>query len=825
MSLGSLCNGFTRLLRNHPPATPSTRTVVRISANLGTAGTTANIQLPDVYYVIIGKGPMAVVNHITLRADRSERDRIGDKIVMHIGFPNPWPHYFKHGLGQPNHLLSFPGFNNREMTEGGRDTVTDSGLDSIHFGNRVTAEYVACNMDHRTVDRRKWVALIQKRDTVPEGDAAIGRETGGTDVLAEINEKADAAWPPFGEDPPDYRLFLYDPQGDAGNRIELVYASHIDICTGPGRPIVYPASGQRATEDQQIVQARTPPWVDPDDWTDVQKGRKTMNGVDAIRNEVTWDASERICITAGGGVGLNAAEKARNAGAPADWFGRTGLTPILLNPRNRTFLQLPKSHPQWLRFKLRNVENWHKVANWRIFRMGGSALRSALLKEGKAFALGERFGLGDLYDRTGISPDDPKERNIFPNTENSRMGQGAALNEVAEATFDGANSKVNVVLTTSQEGVKATIRDYYQKTSELNTTQGCWKSSTPYKKAKHIDGATTLYDRLVIPNGQNTNTVGQPSSFAASLFRGLERPDPIMANGRMVGLQTSDGCVRILGAASNNYPGHGIGDWQNDAAPAEAAAMWDFHDTLPKCAVPDGFIICAINTAVANGYFGAPGEATYNANINTMTEREVRVLLPDHADNIIFFRQELNGYEDLLDLIAVCKPLDREGLATAVNELRAATDVLREENGKLRTANRASRREGGKLEKANVDLQKAVDDGEPTLELEQAVAAATPGAEGAKADAVSAKARADAADEVVKRKNNAFLNFANEAKANRRQMRGIGFDGDTPLEFADYFEVGRYLEFVGDQRPAMEELAKLVLDERIRFAYPTPADG
>lgn len=98
-----------------------------------------NVQLPTVYYVIIGRGPMAVVNHRTLRESEWGQDRIGLRPVLHIGAPNPWPQYMQHGLGQPNHLLSFPAFVNQPVDGPQRD----GGLDSQHFGQRITAEFDA----------------------------------------------------------------------------------------------------------------------------------------------------------------------------------------------------------------------------------------------------------------------------------------------------------------------------------------------------------------------------------------------------------------------------------------------------------------------------------------------------------------------------------------------------------------------------------------------------------------------------------------------------------------------------------------------------------
>src|SRR5438270_7517202 len=77
-----------------------------------------NVQPTPLYYVIIGRGPMAVVNHRTLLESEWGRARLGNYPVIHVGFPNPWPRYLRHGLGQPNHLLSFPAFRNQPSIGG-----------------------------------------------------------------------------------------------------------------------------------------------------------------------------------------------------------------------------------------------------------------------------------------------------------------------------------------------------------------------------------------------------------------------------------------------------------------------------------------------------------------------------------------------------------------------------------------------------------------------------------------------------------------------------------------------------------------------------------
>src|SRR5438874_1100396 len=87
-----------------------------VSASLQPIGSvelnTHSGKLP-VYYVIVGCGTAAVVNHTTLRQTQWGKDRIGGLPVMHIGFKDPWWHYFTHGMGQPPYLLTMPGYHQR----------------------------------------------------------------------------------------------------------------------------------------------------------------------------------------------------------------------------------------------------------------------------------------------------------------------------------------------------------------------------------------------------------------------------------------------------------------------------------------------------------------------------------------------------------------------------------------------------------------------------------------------------------------------------------------------------------------------------------------
>jgi len=532
-----------------------------------------------VYYVIIGRGPMAIVNHRTLVGCEAGRTRIDGKPVVHVGFPNPWPKYIRHGLGQPNHLLSFPGVYH-QPSEGGKSI--DGGLDSQHFGRQFEEEFklLKCQVIPA------WVALIQSKDEAGEIDSRIAeKEIDGGAVSDEIAKHFKDEWD---ADLAPYRLFLIAVEGNEVAQAGWLYASKIDICTGPGRPQVLSQDKSDA-----IRLARTPPWLTPETWIKEKPwgSRRTMNGVDAIRDEVEWQGGgqERVCITGGGGVGLNAAEKSRNSEAFLDWFARAGFLKepvIFANPRNITYLKHPKTT--------------------------------------KACDPGPLSEVGiDQYDQQN-------EDKLIAAYERHRMGRGAELKAVNEA------GNVEVWLTG-----KGVIRDWWGNPSDLDDNEGWWKVSKQFNQTFGVV-PSRIYTRLVIPNGQGTSEVGQPSSFAKKLAF-----DSVVDNkGRRVALATKDGLVRILGAACNDTPGEAYP--QRGSLVGAPKKMWDYHATLPVSAVPDGFIICGANTARANGYF----DEFPNTNINTATPEDLIALGIDEnlALSIIEKRNANNGYLDHNDL-------------------------------------------------------------------------------------------------------------------------------------------------------------------------------
>lgn len=552
---------------------------------------------PPVCYVIVGRGPAAVINNTTLQQSAFGMARVDGLPILHIGFRNPWPSYLPHGMGQPACLLSLPGFHAQPNAlapgQHDQDIETSGGLKSRLFGAAINAQLQRLMETTDTNVLEGWLAWVQlpgdHESMPPEADyanedmgGAMPEDAMGPNVRAALvhaKETANAAnnWPPDA----NYRLFVLLPRE---RRFEVVYAKYIDFCTGPGRPNVVGNS-------ELLRSSKTVPWLSPEVWPPEFgfEARRVLNGVDAILESVPWARGERVCVTAGGGVGLNVAEKARDHDAWLDWFGRRTLIDTFDNPRNHTFL----AHPDT-----------------------GAAL--------------ERGQLDDLApkDQAGNRP---AEFQLRPPLINLRFGRLAEL-DVAAAQDD----QIEVRL----KGGTGEIMD--QLGHVLGLDQAMWACHPDYIAAAERELPSLMYDRLVLPNGQQANALGQPARL--TVFGNFT---PIVENDRMVGLQANGGTARLLGAAAQVYPGFGFNPATNYATAANTPpnAMWLYRATLPVSAVPDGFILSGSNIATANHYF----DDFPNRNINTMTLAELRAVVPTPAvaDYLHNQRSAANGYRDL----------------------------------------------------------------------------------------------------------------------------------------------------------------------------------
>jgi hypothetical protein len=242
----------------------------------------------------------------------------------------------------------------------------------------------------------------------------------------------------------------------------------------------------------------------------------------------------------------------------------------------------------------------------------------------------------------------------------------------------------------------AFVRDYWRVKSTLSNN--AFTTSPEYgKKFPAVQNHPDKYDRIVLHAGVVGDECGQPKQI------GCGNVVPLEAAGRMVGMKTGDGAIRILGAAAQVYPGLPAPNGKNlGDTPAEK--MWRYRNTLPASAVPDGFILSALNIAAANRFF----DKFPNTNINTASPEELTaalrkvgiMLAPEKlAASIVRARNVSNGFKDGDDVVAkIAKPAD-DAAAEEVKRLEAqylkdladptldpGVKVLRKENTVLKIA-------------------------------------------------------------------------------------------------------------------------------------------
>ncbi|MEM6997141.1 MAG: hypothetical protein AAF721_41940, partial [Myxococcota bacterium] len=238
---------------------------------------------------------------------------------------------------------------------------------------------------------------------------------------------------------------------------------------------------------------------------------------------------------------------------------------------------------------------------------------------------------------------------LLPTSIRLRYGKLASLDSVT-----ATDSHAVVKLKASKPDKAAELLDFTKGKATLAGSM--WECPDPYlaevKRSIRDPGwPSENYDRLVVPNGQNARGIGQPEFFGQ-----IGTLSAIDLGGRMVGLASSNGRVRVLGAAAQVYNGYGVGD-ADLAGASPRDRMWAYRATLPVSAVPDGFILSGINIAVANGFFDA--DANRNKNVNTMTRTELSAALSGRdaiVTAIVEQRNAANGYADYDALAAAIGP-------------------------------------------------------------------------------------------------------------------------------------------------------------------------
>ncbi|WP_437999592.1 hypothetical protein WMF26_06420 [Sorangium sp. So ce185] len=573
-------------------------------------------------YVIIGDGTAATVDHTTLRQSAWGKARVAPAEILHVGFEDPWSHYNQHKMGQFPQLLGLPGLAQRPAlggpNEDGKEDVTGP-RDSTRFAADTRAERARL-AEHVRANKRLLIATAYGPAVrplellrlamcvlaiVPRGTTALHDSARGAILREGIDEgELDfmLRWP-HPRDFPRYRLLLADTTA----HLHWLYADKIDICTGAGKP--------RAVDETMVTSelyeaVRTRLWEPVERWDDAKKRRAILSGTEGLYRETDWSVGERYCVMGGGGVGVNMVERAEETDKWVDWLATKTLHESFPIGRNDILLKHPAD--------------------------------SASERRGQPMRMDD-FAYGRNDQLAVILPAEPKWR----------FGQGCDLDRVEEAaprlrvTFkqspDAKYDKVPNAPEMSKQPIPALIRDYDEQVSDLEG--GAFKFYDSYARPQAIQDPRS-YDRVIRCAGQDIREVGQAEKIAAMLeLVPLVSP----ADGRMVGLQTKDESVRVLGAAAT---GNAALVSAEDAAVKKMRA---YHETLPAQGriIFVGFVFSALNVAEANHYFDPGNGKAPNTNVNTMSQKELEALLGDVdlARRIIEVRKKTqSGYVTIAEL-------------------------------------------------------------------------------------------------------------------------------------------------------------------------------
>ena len=592
----------------------------------------------ETYYVIIGCGTAAILNHTTLRQSKWGRKRIGILPVLYIGGEDPWLHYHEHAMGQPPYLLPLPGYQNQPRS--GDVYGRTSRYSSRSFAGNNRKEFDRLKERYKRykgVDwKNAWVAAIESPDKDAKGSITELEKVGLRSVKdikgapTTLSDMFGKEWYKGGgpHNKPRYRLLLVHPD----ERLEWVYARYVDICSGAGRMSVLPIKGTDPNADPPVYQqARTKYWKPPEKWEDSDKleERKVVHGMDGLREETVWKPTDRVCVYGGGGIGLNQVERADDEGCWLDWTARNSV---------HDAFGLRTNDPVLKSYKQIQSDNGGHITHFMESGEGDYYPRKEIWIEGYGKDLQEEVGFRDGMQLLEGRP-------LYPGNSNWRIARKSTLDDVKETP-----DKQKVEISFTQTDGSCKICDFDGETP-FDPGKKCFPYSDKYK-SRNPDIARTephLYNRLILCTGQQQTVVGEPQMLAERF--GLQNL-PDQANDNMpLGLQTADansdpsgnGSLRILGAAARVYP-----KFDEKAGEAQFVSLATYELTLPVSAVPPGFIRTGRSIAAANHFFEDNGllcndGKRRNNNVNTATKSELKQIIKDAVPGLA---------DDKVDIIA-----------------------------------------------------------------------------------------------------------------------------------------------------------------------------
>lgn len=600
-------------------------------------------------YVIVGCGFAAVLNHTTLRQTQWGRTRIGNRKVIHIGFPDPWRHYRDHGMGQFPHLLVMPGYHNvnidgekADAPRRSKKMAADTWRELKYLKEKTlpVKESALYNTDVEVIDA--WVVVIQSKEhanytvsndqrnqNVNDKFAVYKQKEEGPDT--EYHKYVDDALKHLGDvypgGAPRYRLLLV-PTYESGPR--WVYADKIDICTGMG--IVNHRTKLEQLATKAYKESYTlPPWAYFPYLYSTLSQQPVVPAQHALFSKcwIAKGAANRICLIGGGGVSVNLCETLihdiPSAGQPPD-------KEFVLN---ETWLDWTTSGTFQINLPDRSRAD---------FYVGGIAIPLADLKAPDV-VIGINTNYGDnIAGRLTARLDEASIGfKIAPYAQSLRFAAGVRLLKYQQQnyilTLKKARVNSNPQATEFKHDGKYSLKEENKQLFIAYQENDAIESKTRPKPA--------AYQQVILNEGM-VSTPTSPGT-AAFLIREWKAFQAIKDyEDRLVGVQykgaasdhdvtTGNGDIRILGQAGLTYYTAG-GVMPVPLLDSAALELSQTHNlTMPEQARLDlnGITYCALSVALANKYFDENDRL--NKNINTASENDLKRAMnkvhdEEHAD-------------------------------------------------------------------------------------------------------------------------------------------------------------------------------------------------
>lgn len=524
------------------------------------------------YYVIIGRGFSAAVDHATLLHEQSRPQlpsgggpRLGDLEVIHLGFPDPWLKYRDHEMNQEQELLTLPGFINQlpRFGEPAPDPKLHTAIACIETGapslTRGTPFVRSGSFAQTTASEFQKIAEAEQFGNNPIREARVVAITrGGLD------------W---------YRVYT-----SVG---AVIRAAKIDICSGPGlsRTLSRKRQGVRDSyavdmSDDLWLEYTNPAKSDADNYSP-----RIITGSEYTRANVQTKQGSSVYVQGRGPAAGQAVEEAI----------RMGASQVLLLSSDISAAFTPNSRLDFLaQIKVGNT--FRHLPSPRLSPVSGTIVPRL-----------KRLWIAQNYKATAF------ETLTEDRIRSLELG-GFVLGPRRLTTADLGRVLVTFAV---------------DKADRPTNVWNCQGDSLPNLRYGVFDQAILaqgLQDALPEP-GENLGTGLQLIKQLGSLNIHF---DLLKADGydHAVGLRSSDGRIRLLGSAGLGNKGiRDLSRFKSQfVGPSELA---EYENSLPAQArvFLQGITLNAALIAQANRFFIPTIQECCNPNVNTATKSELKTRL------------------------------------------------------------------------------------------------------------------------------------------------------------------------------------------------------